>query len=480
MEKYLVPAPPPSQNPKPISKRFQWRRNIIELNGKLDSKYRREISSLSMQSYAQVGAFPHAYHIDGGDLCPTHVHSIVGGSNPQLITMEGVSALEFDSKGIYLASVTKSGCLTVHDYEELRCRVNLKDSALKEDETKQVLHIATGQSLDVVRWNLSNQYEVACTSRRSGEVHIYDIGYVSSEPVHILKKRPTVGIHGCVVQKGLPDVAFSSNDDSRVLASDMHGTINVWDRRKSDFPCLHLTTNSTCTINSIKFNVDNQVIIGASKNGMIYMWDIRGGSSFNAFQNDKTAYYSPLASVKLSSELEKIGSLKAQSNIALKEILSIDLNPSCSHQLAFHLDDGWSGVFNVHNSQVTHIHCPPPPWLDGCNDLTYLSYMRKPSWLPEHSIYAVGSSSNSGLHLLDFYQDRTSPCHVDYNEDLQTMDGISGKHKRNIFIPLAEAVTACAAHPIHGAIVAGTKGSSLLLLSQEFIPYQETDDSSWI
>lgn len=34
-------------------------------------------------------------------------------------------------------------------------------------------------------------------------------------------------------------------------------------------------------------------------------------------------------------------SLQAQSNIVPKEIHSIDVNPTCPYQLAFHLDDGW-------------------------------------------------------------------------------------------------------------------------------------------
>lgn len=32
---------------------------------------------------------------------------------------------------------------------------------------------------------------------------------------------------------------------------------------------------------------------------------------------------------------------QAQSKIVPQEIHSIDLDPSCSYQLAFHLDDGW-------------------------------------------------------------------------------------------------------------------------------------------
>lgn len=59
----------------------------MELIGKFDSKYRHDISSLAMQSYSQIGAFPHAYHIDGLP-CQTHVEWFAGGTyTPRSITM---------------------------------------------------------------------------------------------------------------------------------------------------------------------------------------------------------------------------------------------------------------------------------------------------------------------------------------------------------------------------------------------------------
>ncbi|KAA8549555.1 hypothetical protein F0562_001427 [Nyssa sinensis] len=370
MDRYLVPLSPSTEIPKPIT-RPRWKRSVIELNGRFEPKYRHDISSLLMRSYSEIAAFAHSYHI-GGVPCQTHVSWITNGGyidDPAPFRKQGVSALEFDTKGIYLVSATKLGCLTVHDYETLFCQVNSKcPVGLKEDEKKHVLHISACQQLDVVRWNLANQDEVACTSMKSSEVCIFDIGYISSEPVEVLRKRPTITVHGHDVHKGLSDIAFASNDDSRLFASDACGVINVWDRRMSDLPCLELTTNSNSTLNSIRLTAENQIIFGASKNGIIYMWDLRGGRSSSAFQSHKEVNFSPLTSVKLASMLEKIGSLKAQSNIVSKEIHSIDINPSCPYQLAFHLDDGWSGVLDIHNLQVSHIHCPPPPWLDGSID----------------------------------------------------------------------------------------------------------------
>ncbi|KAG9136290.1 hypothetical protein Leryth_003873 [Lithospermum erythrorhizon] len=377
--------------------------------------------------------------------------------------------------GIYIASVTKAGCLTVHDFDVLFCGYSKNIVGTKEDEGKQLLHIDVSQQLDVVRWNLANQDEVACTSTQSSEVKIFDIGYVSSEPVEVLQKKPSVTIHGCNVLKGLSDIAFPSNDSSRLFASDLHGAINMWDRRINHLPCLELTSSSSNALSSIKLTGDDQVIFGASKNGIIYSWDLRGGRS-SAFQFNKEAFNSPMMSLKLASQLEKIEHLKAQSNIVSKEVHSIEINPSCPHQLAFHLDDGWSGVLDLYTWQVTHIHCPPPAWLENAADMSCASCSRKPSWLPSHSIYAVGSSSSNGLYLLDFYPDCSSPCHVDYDEHIQGISKIKRPSKQNSFIPLQEGITACTTHPLNGAIVAGTKLSSLLVVGQKSMSRGDEDE----
>ncbi|KAL8489794.1 hypothetical protein ACS0TY_025118 [Phlomoides rotata] len=463
MDKYLVPVNSSPEKPKPV-KRTSWKRSLVELNGKFDPDYRHYLSSLIIQSYSEVGAFPHKYHVNG-EPCQTHGDWFMSaGLNnyPSAIIRQGVSSLDFDSKGVYLASVTKSGCLTVHDFD------SLQSADSKEDEAKQLLHISTCQQLDVVRWNLANQDEIACTSMKSSEIHIFDIGYISSEPVEVLRKRPNITVHGFNIHKGFSDIAFSSNDSSRLLASDTNGVINMWDRRASALPLLELTTNSTGSLNSIRLSGDNEVIYGASKQGTISIWDLRGKKSYGSFGNHKEDYYFPLITVKLAHELEKISSLKAQSNIVPKEIHSIDIDPSSPNQLAFHLDDGWSGVLNTNNFQVTHIHCPPPAWLDEPNDLANLSYLKKSCWLPINSIYAVGSSSSNGLYLLDFYPDSTSPCHVDYNEeDIQSSGKVTIQQKQqNRYVSLSESVTACVAHPLNATIVAGTKLSSLLVISQ--------------
>ncbi|TYI65060.1 hypothetical protein E1A91_D09G131400v1 [Gossypium mustelinum] len=468
MDSYLVTSKPSTENPKLKPRPRPWRRSNLELNGKFDPKYRHSISDLLMHSYAEIGAFSHFYHIDGKP-CQTHMNQINNAVNSdrQLpFRMQGISAIDLDNKGIYIVSVTKSGCLTVHDFETLYCQSTGSLPRLLEDESKHLMHLNLQRQLDDVRWNHANQDEVACTSVKSNEVLIFDIGYISSKPVEVLRTRRTLSVLGSEVYKGLCEIAFTTTDNSRLIASDTHGVVNVWDKRKSPLPSLELITGSRSTLNTIQLHVDNQTIFGASKDGNIYMWDLRGGRTSAAFQCHNEAGLPPLVSFKLASKLAKIGSLKAQSDIVPKEIHSIDLDPSCPYQLAFHLDDGWSGVLDIYNLRVTHVHCPPPAWLNGASISTDLLCLRKPSWLPTSSIYAVGSSYDCGIHILDFYPDTSSPSHVDYREDVESLSKMNHQRKKNIFVPLSEGVTTCASHPLNGTIIAGTKHSSLLVVSQ--------------
>ncbi|CAL4886996.1 unnamed protein product [Urochloa decumbens] len=440
MDKFLVapplhsgddPAPPPPPPPPP--RRHRWRRIAVELDGRIDARFRHRESRLLLDSFAEVGAFDHKYYMHGEERCRTYVDRMISASTMNLPPREGVSAIEFDKKGIYFASVTFSGCLTVHDFETLYCSIYGRSCSMPDDSSNYVLHISNKISLNAIRWNPGNQDEIACTSTQSDKVFLFDIGYVSSAPTEILQKgKSKFPALYSESRKSLTDIAFTSDDNSRIFASGLDGAVYMWDRRSSKTHCLELMAPQESQFNTVKLSVDNRV--------------------------------QQLSSVKVSTLLGKIASLKEQSNIISSPILSIDFNPSCSYQLAFHLDDGWSGVLNVNNLSVTHLHCPPPAWLESM-DLVSQKQLRKPTWLPTSSIYAVGSSSYDGIYLLDFHPDTSSACHVDYKEEKRGLE--ENQPAENKLVPLSQRVLSCAAHPLSHTIIAGTQFSSLLMLSQK-------------
>jgi len=437
----------------------------VELDGRIDARFRHRESRLLLNSFAEIGAFDHKYYMHGEERCRTYVDRMISASTVDFHpSREGVSAIEFDRKGIYLASVTLSGCLTVHDFETLYCSKYSPSCSMPDESSNYVIHISNRIPLNSVRWNPGNQDEIACTSSQSDKVFLFDIGYVSSAPTEVLHKGkskfPALYSESC---KSLTDITFTSDDKSRMFACGLDGAVYMWDRRSSKTHCLELMASPESQFNTVKLTVDNRTVFGATKNGTIHVWDLRGGRASAAFQSHNEVQQ--LLSVKLSTLLGKIASLKEQSNIVSSPILSIDFNPSCSYQLAFHLDDGWSGVLNINNLNVTHLHCPPPAWLES-TDLVLRNQLRKPTWLPTSSIYAVGSSSYDGIYLLDFHPDTSSACHVDYKEEARVSE--ENQPAENKFVPLSQRVLCCAAHPLNHTIIAGTQFSSLLMLSQKY------------
>lgn len=467
-------------NLKPL-KRLSWERGRREIEGRLLFTHRRNLLSLLLRSYEETGIFSHS-DSSFGHHSTVHINpmgefvavDVLQPGRGNLNGREWISGVEFDSKGVHLASVTNTGYLSVHNYETLYCKSTsnqIKHGRKEKDfrnDTKPILHISTHEKLDAVRWNPTNQNEVGCVSERSSKILLFNMAYKSVEP-SVLKREPKSSLQQNMEHIGLSDMAFSHNDESRILACGLDGYLHLWDRRASNSSCSVMSVPSpSCPFSSLELTSDEQVAIVGSKYGNVYFWDLREGRTSAALLSHKEVYRPPFTTINIGSLLGKISSLKAQTKIGSSGIQSINIDPSCQHQLAFHLSNGWSGILNLNSLKVTHMHCPAPPWIKDNSSIASVYYhKRKPAWLHTDSIYAVGSSLGNGINFLDFSPDTKSSCYVTYDsDDLQTdieeMDG----HSLNHFLQASSSVVSCAAHPLNTSIVGGTEGGSLVLIAQ--------------
>ncbi|KAH9302172.1 hypothetical protein KI387_013755, partial [Taxus chinensis] len=187
-----------------------WERDIWEIQGKFPSKYRHRIVHQLLRSYSELNP---ALELVSEDNFVVDRASHYG--------REWISSVEFDSKGIYLVSVTSTGCLRVHDYETLYCqraRTRIKDRRKKNDfrdETRPIVEVSTCERLDAVHWNPTNQDEVGCVSERNGKVLLFDIGYESSKPSQVLERKLNPSMQENMEHFGLTDLAFSCRDKFR-------------------------------------------------------------------------------------------------------------------------------------------------------------------------------------------------------------------------------------------------------------------------
>ncbi|WJX30926.1 hypothetical protein P8452_19413 [Trifolium repens] len=318
----------------------------------------------------------------------------------------------------------------------------------EEDELMQLSHVTTDmRQINSIRWNPADQNEIACGSRRFHNLHIYDC-YAPTEPPKIkCKRRADHEIEDWM--PGLSDVAFASTNESCIVASDFHyPTVAVWDTRENNgLPVRQLRLNhngreATCVQYS-EYGSD-QHVVGGGTGGFVYLWDL------------------PVADIPLQ-EWSVFDLMEGQhltvgyNGRDAHNIYSIDFNPVNHGQLAFHLDNGWSGVIDFQSSSISHIHRPlaRPALEEVCRDPFCI---RRCSWF-SNSIYMAPSRNRRGIFLLDFHPSRSSPYHVNsvWNND----DNHRG------LIELSEAVITSAAHPFYDMIVAGTENTSLLVISQK-------------
>ncbi|MFS8011886.1 putative WD40-repeat-containing domain superfamily [Helianthus anomalus] len=129
-----------------------------------------------------------------------------------------------------------------------------------KDEKKQLQHFSLFggglyNSISAVRWNPSNQDEIAYTSPRSDELTIFDIGY--SQEVQ------------CTCHDTL----------NRVLASDISGAISMWDRRASVHPQRVLTTKKITGLTSIQSLGDQIYAVASTSSNGLHLLDFYPHSS---------------------------------------------------------------------------------------------------------------------------------------------------------------------------------------------------------
>ncbi|KAJ7299661.1 hypothetical protein O6H91_Y181700 [Diphasiastrum complanatum] len=322
-----------------------------------------------------------------------------------------VSCVDFDTKGIYLACVTSNGSLSINDYEILYC---CSMEGYKVEPVKPIVEISTRQRLEAVRWCPFNLDEVFEAKYRSWPGH-------------------QSGRYGFL------DLTYAKQKDSRIFASGVDGKVHMWDRRAGEASYGALSSYPAAgSLITLQLSRDEQLIYAGSEGGNIYAWDLRGGKVSTAFATPR----------------------EAQTSIVKSAVRSISLSPSCGQHLAFHLDNSWSGLLDLVSLEVTHIHCPPPPW-----EVHQTCILRKrPAWLSAHSVYAVSSDLGSYLNLLDFSPGPKSQYHVKYGScEADLRSDVTRDQPPNL-LQVSKPVSALACHPFNDHLVAGTEAGSLLLL----------------
>ncbi|KAL6511271.1 hypothetical protein OROHE_020495 [Orobanche hederae] len=296
-------------------------------------------------------------------------------------------------KGKYLAAGTRACIILIPCPTTSKC---------EEDVSQQVSHVSQDEmkQINSIKWNPTDQNEIACGSRRLYDLHIYDCYAPSpTEPKIGCRRRA----HNEDWLVGLSDVAFASTNQSCIVASDLeYPTVAIWDTRANNgLPVRELRFGvhgeATCLQYS-EFDSD-QHLVGGGSDGKMCLWDLRVGDT-------------PTQQWSLIDLTRDQHLINGRASRRITCIDSINFNPSNQRQLAFHVNNSWSGVIGIHTSSISHIYrpCSRLGLEEACRDPFYI---RRCSWVANTSIYMAPSRNAIGILLLDFNWYKTSPYHVE-------------------------------------------------------------------
>ncbi|CAI5502926.1 unnamed protein product, partial [Closterium sp. Naga37s-1] len=146
---------------------------------------------------------------------------------------------------------------------------------------------------------------------------------------------------------------------------------------------------------------------------------------FMGFQKKGAASVGKAYQMLVSDTLQQAGTISSA-------VQHLSFDPASASRLSFHLNNGWSGVLHVPSLSLSHIHCPPPPWVNTQPEVEEderlyeydhpqhqhqqqrtvvappvvdswtwsLVSRRVPAWLPQ-SVLCVPSARDSHLFFLD-------------------------------------------------------------------------------
>ncbi|GJP80929.1 hypothetical protein CLOP_g11126 [Closterium sp. NIES-67] len=201
----------------------------------------------------------------------------------------------------------------------------------------------------------------------------------------------------------------------------------------------------------------------------------------------------PLHLFSTSHLFGSVPSLQEQAGMTSSAVQHISFDPASASRLSFHLNNGWSGVLHVPSLSLSHIHCPPPPWVstrleedENLGEQHHpqlappvvdpwrwrLLTRRTPAWLP-NSVLCVPSARDPHLFFLDLGSGspHATPCSSALNQGLApSKPHYKARTSRSTHIAAVTApLAAVAAAPNGLDVIASTIDGAMVVVSP-FLP----------
>ncbi|KAH7484731.1 hypothetical protein KRP22_005898 [Phytophthora ramorum] len=455
------------------------------------------------------------------------------------------SCLEFDAQGVLLAAGASNGIVALYDFDDVFHRsLNLgqrllnqqvrKDeeepSAADTDVTKlqqevklpdEILHpihtIFTPFEVKCIRWNPSNEDEIACSFSNRNEIHLFNLRKFPSKPHKVLKSsnHPSSGYNDLLylptTESTLPSIRppgmmkqKSRARTTNVIAGDTDGAIRMWDVRSPMRPIWSFLTGSQ-PINSIVLSPNKQCVICGNEAGMLMTYDIQH-KIVPAFGSkpvpQRRASLNIMEAIKPYISPACIESVLLSSRSGSPGIISIHLVPHSETQVLCQLRNDWVVVIDYLVGSVVKLHTSirglpkqksksdaSPSVLSAAAEMDsqrdFLPRSLRNSWLSCHrctgtflfdeSIMCTGIHDATNLNVIDMHQ--LQHWHAAATSTKDDADKVETARSSNSYarlpaverldrfrIPMNSIVTAVAAHPSEQAVICGGENMRMQIM----------------
>ena len=242
---------------QPVKMELNTRSRVCE-----ETTYEFESSSRSRRSSNNIWN-TNSHHVENNN----HNNEIQQRQPREMFgqTQNVVHEMEFDEMGVLLATVSRNGAIRVYDFDEFD--LNRMMSSKKNDEKdsiQPVLDFWTRKDANSLRWNPSNQAELAVSYRSHSAVHIYNLETNRKRKILINNNNKQSGI-GCECLEFVP------NRSNVFVATDIKGKTQLLDTRskKPQWSFLQPGCRHMCLHES------GDLMFCASTGGKVAAYDLR-------------------------------------------------------------------------------------------------------------------------------------------------------------------------------------------------------------
>lgn len=273
----------------------------------------------------------------------------------QMIHRGTYQSVDVDNVGELFVSGDDAGVVRVSRVDALLGSHDDDRSGHRAVDVETDLGIGLQTKIASVKWNPSNENEIAVLQNKGRQMLVYDINRTQGEPSRVVRLLTSGG-----EDMKYFDAQSTQGQEYCTAIGCSDGSVALCDARVQSQPVCMLRSMTRDAITCLDIIDHGRLVLGGTVRDDIKVWDLRKVSG-NALNFGAVPNKHPLLhTVHLIHELSQVPGLVDESGyIPLCTPQSLHSDPESYHRVAVHMSSGWTSVLDMTRLGMTHLHAPP-------------------------------------------------------------------------------------------------------------------------